>query len=71
MTTQRLGLSAAGIVDVRATLAKRQKTWSYLRRANEGQAHWFNTSLLQREDLDAALATGRIGGSCVSSMRLG
>ena len=51
-------------------MVKRQKTWSYLRRAHEGQTHWFNTSLLQREDLDAALSTGRLGGSCVESVRL-
>lgn len=50
---------------VAPTLAKRMRTWAYLRRANEGQVHWFNTSLLQREDLDAALAAGRLGGTCV------
>lgn len=49
-----------------AVLEKRRSTFKYLRRANEGSVHWFNTVLLSREDLDAALAVGKVGGQCAS-----
>lgn len=46
--------------NLRYMLQKRIATFSYLKRAHEGRVHWFNTILLQREELDAAFSQAKM-----------
>lgn len=55
-----------GLETLRATIQKRLTTWGYLRRVHESRAHWMNTYLFGREELEHALSRSQIGGVYVS-----
>lgn len=46
--------------NLRYMLQKRIATFSYLKRAHEGKVHWFNTILLQREELDTVFSQAKM-----------
>lgn len=46
--------------NLREMLERRASTFNYLKRAQESGVHWFNTILLQREDLDATFSNTRM-----------
>lgn len=51
--------------NLRYMLQKRIATFSYLKRAHEGRVHWFNTILLQREELDAVFTNAKMAKRCI------
>lgn len=46
--------------NLRYMLQKRIATFNYLKRAHEGKVHWFNTILLQREELETAFGQAKM-----------
>ncbi|GAA98069.1 uncharacterized protein L969DRAFT_86013 [Mixia osmundae IAM 14324] len=44
--------SAQNLVALRETIQKRITTWNYLKQVYMGKVHWFDTVLLQKEDLE-------------------
>jgi hypothetical protein len=50
--------------NLRYLLQKRSSTFGYLKRAHEGKVHWFNTILLQREELDAVFENHKMAKRC-------
>lgn len=57
--------------NLRYMLQKRIATFSYLKRAHEGKVHWFNTILLQKEELDAVFSQAKMAKRTVRFAVLG